>query len=106
MNDAITVMTTLDKSEDADRLARLLVKERLAACIQTLGPISSTYRWQDRVETAQEWLLLIKTRADRWEELERVIRQHHPYDTPEILALPVSAGSPPYMQWIDEETAG
>ncbi len=104
MSDAITVMTTLDKPEDADGLARLLVERRLAACTQTLGPITSTYRWEGRIEVTQEWLMLIKTTPAQWPALEEAIRQNHPYETPEILALPIAAGSGPYLQWLAEET--
>ncbi len=76
--------------------------KRLAGCVQIVGPITSTYRWNDGIETADEWLCLIKTSQERYGELERAIRAVHPYDVPEILAVPVVAGSPSYLEWLGE----
>jgi periplasmic divalent cation tolerance protein len=73
----------------------------LAACVQVIGPISSTYRWQGAVETSQEWLCLAKSRRDLYGPLEEAIRRLHPYQVPEILAIPVLAGGESYLAWLD-----
>jgi periplasmic divalent cation tolerance protein len=80
------------------------VEERLAACAQVLGPLTSTYRWQGAVETADEWYCHLKTTAERWPALEARLRALHPYDVPEIIALPIAAGSRAYLDWITAET--
>ncbi len=102
MLDAFQVMTTTDTPELARRLAALLVQSRLAACVQVIGPITSTYWWEGQVEEAQEWLCLAKTRAERFAEIEQCIREHHSYDVPEIIAVPVSDISAPYLQWLQD----
>jgi len=103
MAGTIQVVTTTASREDAERIARALVEERLAACVQVLGPITSTYRWQGAIETGQEWLCLVKSREDLYADLEAAIRRLHPYEVPEILALPVLAGNPAYLAWLDAE---
>jgi len=80
-----------------------LVEDRLAACVQVLGPISSTYRWQSKVETAQEWQCWAKSRRQLYDQLEEAIRRIHPYDEPEILALPILAGSEGYLAWLGKQ---
>jgi len=75
----------------------------MAACVQVLGPISSTYRWQGALETSQEWLCLAKSRRGLYDAIEKAIRRIHPYQVPEILAVPVVAGSAAYLAWLDEE---
>jgi periplasmic divalent cation tolerance protein len=105
MDEFIQVMTTTDKREDAERIARTLVEERLAACVQILGPVTSIYRWKGAIETAGEWLCLAKSRAGCYGAIERTIRALHPYETPEILALPVVAGSGDYLAWLRGEVA-
>lgn len=101
---ALIVFCTVP-AEHADRLARLLVEDRLAACVQALPGLRSTYRWEGAVEQADETLLLIKTTADRYAALERTLAAHHPYDLPEIVAVDASAGLPAYLRWLGEETA-
>ncbi len=96
----IQVLTTVDRREIADAIARSLVEARLAACVQVIGPIGSTYRWNGAIETSEEWLCLIKTTADRYGTIEEEIRRIHPYETPEILATPVVAGSTDYLTWL------
>ncbi|MBI4499366.1 MAG: divalent-cation tolerance protein CutA [Chloroflexi bacterium] len=96
----IQVLTTLPTEADALHLARLLVEARLAACVQVVGPITSIFRWEGQVQQAQEWACLVKTVADSYEAVAEAIRRHHPYQVPEILALPVSAVSDPYAQWV------
>ena len=103
MTDYIQVMTTTETEEDAGRIARLLVEERLAACVQVLGPISSTYRWKGAVETSREWQCVAKSRRDLFDALAEAIRRHHPYDVPEILATSIAAGSESYLAWLDKE---
>jgi len=100
MTDAVQVFTTTGKEDDARRIADALVERRLAACVQILGPVTSTYRWQGKIETAGEWLCIIKSRREVYEELEAAVRELHPYDVPEILALPVVAGSGDYLDWL------
>jgi len=98
--DALVVLTTVEKREDGERLARLLVEGALAACVQTLAPMTSIYRWQGKVEQASEILLLIKTTRGAYPRLETAIKENHPYQTPEIVALPVEAGSGEYLSWL------
>ncbi|MBM4187851.1 MAG: divalent-cation tolerance protein CutA [Gemmatimonadetes bacterium] len=101
MIEALQVVTTVDDRERARVIANRLVEDRLAACVQVVGPIESVYRWEGRVETAAEWLCLIKTTTDRYDDLERAIRAIHPYHEPEILAFPVIRGSPGYLAWLE-----
>ena len=103
MATTIQVSTTTERETDAQTIARALTENRLAACVQIIGPITSTYRWQGEIETAEEWLCLIKSRRDLYEALEEVIREVHPYDVPEILAVPVVAGSEDYLDWLNGE---
>lgn len=105
METFIQVMTTTAQREDAERIARSLVEKRLAACVQILGPLTSIYRWQGRIETAGEWLCLIKSREGLYGAVEEAIRALHPYETPEIVSLPISAGSRAYLDWLRDETA-
>lgn len=100
----IVVLTTFDKREDADRVARILVERRLAACVQMVAPITSVYRWKGAVETAAETLCLIKTRRDLFPQIERAIAELHPYEVPELVALPIEMGAATYLKWIDAET--
>lgn len=97
--------TTTDSQEDANRLAQALVTERLAACVQVLGPIRSTYWWQGAVETADEWMCLVKTTAAAYGAVERRIKELHSYDVPEITGVTISHGSTEYLDWIGAETA-
>lgn len=103
MTEYIQVMTTVDSSEDAQDIAEALVERRLAGCVQVVGPITSTYRWEGAVTTDEEWLCLIKTSADLYPILERELEALHPYDVPEILALPVVRGSQAYLDWLGDE---
>ncbi|MEJ5367321.1 MAG: divalent-cation tolerance protein CutA [Bryobacteraceae bacterium] len=103
MTDKIVVSITCGSAEEARRLARLLVEERLAACVQVLPSVRSVYRWRGAVEESEEWLLLIKTRRGLFEQLRRRIRAAHSYELPEILACPVVDGEPDYLAWIDAE---
>jgi periplasmic divalent cation tolerance protein len=105
MEGFIQVVTTTEQKEDAERIAQSLVEKRLAACVQILGPVRSVYRWKGRIETAGEWLCLAKSRAELFGAIEQTIRVLHPYETPEILAVPVADGSRAYLDWLRDETA-
>lgn len=100
----LVVLTNAPDAAVADTLARALVDERLAACVNVLSPCRSVYRWQGAVHDATEVPLLIKTATDRLAALQQRLRELHPYDTPEILAWRPDAGWPPYAQWVVDET--
>jgi periplasmic divalent cation tolerance protein len=100
MNDAVVVLTTVENTEDGERLARLLVELELAACVQLLPPMTSIYRWQGKIERASETLLLIKTTREAYPELEIAVKQNHSYQMPELIVLPVEDGSKDYLDWL------
>ena len=100
----IQVVTTTATQEDARKIAGALVEQRLAGCVQIVGPIESSYRWQGKIETAAEWQCWIKTRHELYDKVEQAIRKLHTYEVPEILAVPIVAGSKPYLRWLDEIT--
>jgi periplasmic divalent cation tolerance protein len=101
----LLVLCTAPDEDTAARLAHALLEARSAACVNLLPGVRSIYRWQGGVEEAREVQLLIKTRAARFAEVERVLRTHHPYEVPEIIALPVDAGGADYLAWLASETA-
>ena len=103
MTDYIQVLTTIDDETKAAQIAAALVEERLAACVQVMGPMTSTYRWKGQIQTSREWLCVAKTRRDRYDEVEAAIRRVHSYELPEILAVPVVAGGRDYLAWLDGE---
>jgi periplasmic divalent cation tolerance protein len=105
MTDARIILTTAGSQEEAGKIAYALVERRLAACVNIVPRIESVYRWQGKVETAQEWLLLIKTEAGLFERVRDAIKELHSYELPECVMLEVSAGSQEYLQWITESTA-
>jgi periplasmic divalent cation tolerance protein len=96
------VLTTVSSAEEAKRMARALVEERVAACVNVVGSVASVYRWQGAVEEASEVLLLIKTRVEKLEALEGAVRRLHSYDVPEFVILKVDGGSAAYLRWLDE----
>lgn len=100
----ILVITNLPDQESARRVAEALISGRLAACVNLLAPCTSVYRWQGKIETTQEIPLLIKTLASRYGKVEAAIRQLHPYELPEIIAVPISAALPEYLGWMAAET--
>jgi periplasmic divalent cation tolerance protein len=100
----LQVQTTTDSRAEAMDLARAAVDARLAACAQVGGPVASTYWWDGGVERAEEWTLVLKLPADRYQALAEFLTERHSYDEPEIVAMPIVAGSPAYLGWIDEET--
>src|SRR5205085_5277326 len=99
-DDAIVVFMTASSGEEAARLAEMLVGAHLAACVQILPEMESVYRWQGKIERQSDVLLLAKTTVDKFEELEREVRALHSYEKPEIIAVPVTAGSAPYLEWL------
>ncbi len=103
MKSYIQVMTTTETKEQAQKIAQHLVTEKLAACVQILGPINSIYRWKGKVENTQEWLCLIKTQDDLYNKVEAAIKSLHPYETPEIIAVPIIKGSKEYLSWLEDE---
>jgi periplasmic divalent cation tolerance protein len=105
MSDYLQVMTTTDRAEHADALARALVEARVAACVQVLGPVQSHYRWKGDVEHAEEWLLLVKTSNAKLDELTEAIGAHHRYDVPEITVTPIVGGSTAYLAWIGDSVS-
>nr|MDO8080503.1 divalent-cation tolerance protein CutA [Candidatus Freyarchaeota archaeon] len=103
MEEYIQVFTTVGKKEDAEKIARALVEKRLAGCVQIIGPIVSTYWWKNNIETAEEWLCFIKSKKNLYNELEKAIKEIHPYETPEIIAVPIISGSKDYLEWLGNE---
>jgi periplasmic divalent cation tolerance protein len=100
----LILQTTTDSRAEAMELARAAVEARLAACAQVSGPVASTYWWEDTVERAEEWVLVLKLPASGYRPLADFLTQRHSYDEPEIVATPIVAGSQTYLSWIDEET--
>ncbi len=106
MTDKIVVLVTCGSAKEAQEIARAVVEKRLAACTNILSsPVQSVYRWKGSVESAEEFLLIIKTTRTRFAKLKAGVKRLHSYDVPEIIALPIAAGSPEYLTWISESTA-
>ena len=101
----VVVLTTLPSPEKAAEIAKILVEERLAACVNILPAVRSIYRWQDGIQDESETLAIAKTTADRAEALHGRLLKLHPYKTPEIIALPVSGGHAPYLAWVAASVA-
>ena len=103
MSESLVVLVTCGGEKEALRLARTVVSARLAACVNIHGaPVRSIYRWKGKVEDAKEWLLLMKTTKRRFAALQRKITELHSYDVPEIIALPIRAGSKKYLAWLTD----
>jgi periplasmic divalent cation tolerance protein len=105
MKSYVQIFTTTETKEEAQKIARHLVEQKLAACVQIAGPIESTYRWKGKVETSTEWLCLIKTRESLFGWVDAAIKKLHSYETPEIIAVPLVNGSVEYLKWLDDESA-
>ena len=105
VDEMVIVLVTVGSAEEAVRVGRPLVEERLAACVNVVGPIRSIYRWKGAVEDAAEYLLLVKARADDVALIERRVATLHSYEVPEILAVPLRAGSAAYIAWLADATA-
>ena len=99
----IQVLTTTKKKVEAQKIAKAIIEKRLAGCIQIVGPITSLYWWKRNIEKEEEWLLFIKSKKNLYQKLEKVIKEIHPYKMPEIIALPIIAGSKDYLRWLKNE---
>lgn len=97
-------LTTAPDEASAERLAKYLLEEKLAACVNIIPSISSHYWWEGKIESAHEWLLIVKTLGVHQEAIKNALREHHPYDIPELLFLPIADGLEKYLQWIKAET--
>ncbi|MGH3521092.1 MAG: divalent-cation tolerance protein CutA [Haloechinothrix sp.] len=104
MPDHVIVSTTTDSEDKARKLASSAIDEKLGACAQIVGPVTSVYRWEEQVQTEPEWRVEIKTAADRVAALTDHIKTNHTYDVPEIIATPIQGGSSEYLAWIVDET--
>lgn len=96
----IQIMASVPNKKEAGKIADLLVSRRLAACVQVIGPVESTYRWKGKVEISGEWICFIKTKAPNYRKIEREIRKVHSYDVPEIISFKMAGGSSQYMKWL------
>lgn len=105
MTDARVVLTTAGSADEARKIARALVDQRLAACVNIVPRIESIYRWESKVESAEEWLLIIKTTAARFPAVRGAILAHHGYDLPECICLTVEAGEERYLEWLKDSSA-
>jgi len=106
MLEFIVVLVTVGSVAEGERVARALVEERLAACVNRISAVQSVYRWQGKVEENTEELLVIKTRADLFTALEKRVRELHSYSVPEVIALPIMNGSEAYLKWLGKQVAG
>lgn len=106
MYEFIVVFVTVGSSSEGERLARALVEERLAACVNRIAAVRSVYRWEGNVEESTEDLLVIKTRADLFVALEKRVRELHSYAVPEVIALPIINGGESYLRWLGEQVVG
>ena len=104
MNESIVVLITCGSEEEALKIANALVEEHLAACVNLVSPIRSIYRWEGKIWDEKEWLLIIKTQKQRFEELEKKVKFLHYYSVPEIISLPIVEGSSSYLNWLEEMT--
>jgi periplasmic divalent cation tolerance protein len=103
MTDKIVVLTTCASAEEAEKIARVLVEKRLAACVNVLGGVRSFYRWKGTLEDASEWLLLIKSKRELFAQLRAALEAAHSYEVPEIVVLPIIDGSAAYLSWLDAQ---
>ena len=104
MSDPVVVLVTCGSEEEALKIANALVEDRLAACVNLVAPIRSIYRWEGKIWDEKEWLLIIKTQKDRFEELEKKVKSLHSYSVPEIVSLSITEGSSAYLDWIRGNT--
>ena len=105
MTDKRLILTTAGSEEEADKIAQALVERQLAACVNIVPQVKSTYRWQGKVEEAQEWLLIVKTTAAMFEKVRGTIAELHSYDLPECISVPIEDGSVEYLNWIGESVS-
>lgn len=104
MTEFIQLITTVDDERKAKIIQNLLVQKRAAACAQVFGPISSCFWWEGKVENANEWMCVAKLKSENYEKAENLIKENHPYDVPEIVAIPISSGNEDYLNWIKNVT--
>ena len=104
MSDYIVVLVTASNEDEAARIGQALVEEKLAACANIIPQVRSIYRWEGKVQDDPEALMLIKTRAQHFDKLEARVRELHSYDVPEVIAIEITSGSKPYLQWLSEST--
>jgi periplasmic divalent cation tolerance protein len=104
MPEFIVVLVTCGSEEEALKIAHSLVEERVAACVNLISPVRSIYRWEGKIWDEKEWILIIKTQKESFEELERKVKSLHSYSVPEIIGLPIVEGSSSYLQWLEEMT--
>ena len=103
MTDKIVVLSTCASAEEAERLARRVIDDRLAACVNILAPVRSFYRWKGEIQDSAEWLLIIKSTRDKFDGLRAALESAHTYEVPEVIAIPIVEGSPNYLSWIERE---
>ncbi len=103
MTEFLQITTTTGTRQDAERIATELVSRRLAGCVQISGPIASTFRWQGKIETAEEWLCVIKTERDQLKGIRDVLAEIHPYEVPELIASPIVDGGEAYLGWLEDQ---
>jgi len=103
MSEFVQITTTTGTRQDAEQIAAELVSRRLAGCVQVSGPIVSTYRWEGKTETQEEWLCTIKTAKARWADVQQAIEELHPYKVPEVIATEIVEGSEKYLAWLSGE---
>jgi len=101
----MVVFITVGKSEEAEKIGRALVKERLAACVNVIGPMRSVYWWKGKIEEAKEHLLIVKTTGENLEGLTSRVKGLHSYEVPEVIALKIEGGSDDYLRWVEENTS-
>ena len=99
----VTVYITTSSETEATKIGQKLVEERLVSCVNILPQMKSIYWWEGKIEVAKEWLCVMKSRNELYEALEKTVKEIHPYDVPEILAIPVIAGNPSYLEWLNGE---
>ena len=105
-NQFIQIITTVDEKEIAEKIAKKVVEKRMVACAQIIGPIKSIYWWKEKIEESEEWMVVMKSKKEFFKKVEKVIRDIHPYEVPEIIAFPVIEGYEEYLKWLDEEIGG
>ena len=104
ISETVVILVTCGSEEEAVKISNALVEERLAACVNLISPVRSIYRWEEKIWDEKEWLLIIKTQRKRFDELEKKVKSLHSYSVPEIIALPIIAGSSSYLDWLAEMT--
>ena len=105
VNDKIVIFNTCGSAEEADRIARKLVDGKLAACVNVITPVRSYYHWQGKLETAEEWMLVIKSTSALFIRLREALEAAHSYQIPELIAIPITDGSPAYLNWMEGQLA-